>query len=231
MGFNNQGVEVAASRLARAGKRAIIGGNIGKNKVTPNEKAVGDYEYCFRKLYDVVDYFTVNVSSPNTPGLRELQEKGPLLEILNALTRLRTDRLKMGQKNRPIFLKIAPDLTHGQLGDIIEIVSEAGIDGIVATNTTIERSGLKTPAATVQEIGAGGLSGLPVRKASSEVIRFLHQESQGKFPIIGVGGIFTADDAKEKLDAGASLVQVYTGFIYQGPGIAGQIKKGLYTGR
>lgn len=223
MGFNNQGAEVAAGRLRHRKERLIIGGNIGKNKVTPNEDALEDYEICFRDLYNEVDYFVVNVSSPNTPGLRELQDKEPLMRILNRLKQMNEE---MGSP-KPLLLKIAPDLTDSQLDDIVEIVRSTRIQGIVATNTTIDRSNLQTPAAEVQAMGAGGLSGKPLRKRATEVIRYLHNKSNGSFPIIAVGGIYTAADAIEKLEAGASLVQVYTGFIYEGPAIAKKICKGL----
>ena len=223
MGFNNGGADAAASRLRHRKERMIIGGNIGKNKDTPNEEALSDYESSMRTLYEVVDYFVVNVSSPNTPGLRALQDKEPLMAILNRLQAL---NLELGT-GKPILLKIAPDLTDGQLDDIIEIVRGTGIAGIVATNTTISREGLQTPAAEVDAIGAGGLSGRPLRQRATEVIRYIHTHSQGSIPIIAVGGIFTAADAREKLEAGASLVQVYTGFIYEGPGIVKKICKGL----
>lgn len=228
MGFNNLGVDVAAERLAAFRKNAdpklknlIIGGNIGKNKVTPNEDAVSDYIKCFDKLFDVVDYFVVNVSSPNTPGLRALQEKEPLMELLGTLQ-------KRNSKNgisRPILLKIAPDLTDEQLNDIVEIVQQTGIAGVIATNTTISREGLVSPDALKNEMG--GLSGKPVTKRSTEVIRYLHKKSKGVFPIIGVGGIHSPEDAIEKLEAGASLIQLYTGFIYEGPGLIGRINKKL----
>jgi len=227
MGFNNEGVDVAVSRLARVESNVIVGGNIGKNKITANEDAWEDYRYCFRKLFPHVHYFAVNVSSPNTPGLRELQEKKPLEQLLNGLIELRKE-LTIGDP-KPIFLKIAPDLSHEQLADIIDLVFSTGIDGLVATNTTLSRTDLKTSSAQIEKIGAGGLSGLPVKEASNEVLRFLHKESGGKFPIIGVGGIMNADDAKAKLDAGASLVQVYTGFIYGGIGLVSSIKKALHT--
>lgn len=223
MGFNNQGVDVAAARLARIQSDIIVGGNIGKNKITPNEKAWEDYQYCFRKLFPHVHYFTVNVSSPNTPGLRELQEKKPLEQLLNGLVALRKEL--HSEAHKPIFLKIAPDLEKEQLNDIIDIVFSTGIDGLVATNTTINRDNLKTPQSRLNQIGAGGLSGLPLRGQASEIIGFLHKESGGKFPIIGVGGIMSPDDAQMKLDAGASLVQLYTGFIYGGVGLVGAIKK------
>lgn len=223
MGFNNQGSEVAAERLKHKKEHIIIGGNIGKNKVTPNENALDDYEACFRDLYTVVDYFVVNVSSPNTPGLRELQDKEPLMRILNRLREL-NDQLG---SPKPILLKIAPDLTDSQLDDIVEIVQTTRIQGLVATNTTIDRSNLQTPATDVEAIGAGGLSGKPLRERATEVIRYLHNKSGGQFPIIAVGGIYTAADAIEKLNAGAALVQVYTGFIYEGPAIAKNICKGI----
>lgn len=219
MGFNNLGVDVVADRIERyrntdAAKKypVIIGGNIGKNKNTPNEEAIKDYLICFDRLFSAVDYFVVNVSSPNTPGLRELQEKGPLTEILNTLQK--RNRQKGG---KPILLKIAPDLTDSQLDDIIAIVQETGIAGVIATNTTINRNGLISPAKITDE--AGGLSGKPVRQRSTEVVKYLVEKSNHSFPVIGVGGIQSANDALEKLNAGASLVQVYTGFIYEGPGL------------
>ncbi len=223
MGFNNHGAANAAENLRRRSERIIIGGNIGKNKDTPNEQATEDYEKSFMELHPVVDYFVVNVSSPNTPGLRALQDKAPLTELLRRLKELNRHQ----RANKPILLKIAPDLTNEQLDDIIDIVRTTGIEGIVATNTTISRDGLATPQAQVEAIGAGGLSGKPVTSRSTEVVRYIHTNSQGKIPIIASGGIFTAADAKEKLDAGAKLVQVYTGFIYEGPGIAKNICKGL----
>lgn len=223
MGFNNEGAVAAARRLQQRRSNIIIGGNIGKNKVTPNEEAVNDYEKCFHALYSYVDYFVVNVSSPNTPNLRALQEKEPLKQLLHHLQVLNMQQTKA----KPVLLKIAPDLTNEQLDDIIEIVQDTKLAGIVATNTTIDRSGLQTPAADVNAIGAGGLSGLPVKQRATEVIRYIHKNSNGQIPIIAVGGIFTAADAQEKLDAGASLVQVYTGFIYEGPTIVKKICAGL----
>ena len=223
MGFNNQGVEAAVARLRKKKSDVIIGGNIGKNKITPNEEAIADYEKCFDALYEYVDYFVVNVSSPNTPNLRELQEKEPLKTLLMAVQTKNSEK----PKAKPILLKIAPDLTESQLDDIIEIAEEIQLDGLIATNTTISREGLRTDQQTIDEIGAGGLSGRVVRSRSTEVIRYLYQKSQGKLPIIGVGGINTADDAIEKLEAGASLVQVYTGFIYEGPGMIKRINKGI----
>lgn len=218
MGFNNGGVEDAVKRLRR-NKGVLIGGNIGKNKVTPNEDAAEDYRICFEALYDHVDYFVVNVSSPNTPNLRALQDKEPLTKLLSGLQNHPLQ--KTGTK--PVLLKIAPDLTEGQLTDIVHIVKDTGIAGVIATNTTISRKGLHSKA----KEETGGLSGKPLKDRSTEVIRFLSRESKGSFPIIGVGGIYSAEDAREKLDAGASLVQVYTGFIYEGPGLVKRINKGL----
>jgi len=224
MGFNNKGVDILAERLrVLKAKDAsiVIGGNIGKNKNTPNEEATSDYVKCFDRLFDVVDYFVVNVSSPNTPGLRALQEKGPLTELLNTLQQ----RNSKNNISRPILLKIAPDLTNEQLDDIIDIVKETGIAGVIATNTTISREGLYTPAELANE--TGGLSGKPLTLRSTEVIRYLADKSGRAFPIIGVGGIHSAQDAKDKLEAGASLVQLYTGFIYEGPGLIKRICKAL----
>jgi dihydroorotate dehydrogenase len=216
MGFNNEGVEAAVKRL-KSNKDVLIGGNIGKNKTTPNEDAVSDYKICFDALFDYVDYFVVNVSSPNTPNLRALQEKKPLTELLKTLQ----NKNEQKPKPKPILLKIAPDLTDSQLLDIIDIISETGIAGVIATNTTIDRGDLKS--ANKDEMG--GLSGRPVKNRSTEVIRFLAEKSNRAFPIIGVGGIHSAEDALEKLDAGASLVQLYTGFIYEGPGLIRKINK------
>lgn len=228
MGFNNDGVEVVAERIKAYRdsddhkiQRVIIGGNIGKNKITPNEEAVEDYVKCFDKLFDVVDYFVVNVSSPNTPGLRALQEKEPLLNILNTLQK----RNHKNSVSRPILLKIAPDLTDEQLDDIVEIVQQSGIAGVIATNTTISREGLVTAGDNKTE--TGGLSGKPLTQRSTEVIAYLHKKSNGSFPIIGVGGIHSSLDALDKIAAGASLVQLYTGFIYEGPALIGRINKAL----
>lgn len=223
MGFNNGGVLEAVERLKKRKSKVIVGGNIGKNKVTPNEKAVDDYLFCLEALHPYVDYFVVNVSSPNTPNLRDLQEKEPLKALLTAVKS--ANDLK--KQPKPILLKIAPDLTEGQLDDIIEIVQETKIDGVIATNTTIDRSVLSTDPAEVEAIGAGGVSGKVLGKRSTEVIRYLHTHSKGAFPIVGVGGIFSPEDAIEKLEAGASLVQIYSGMIYEGPGIVKKIKKGL----
>jgi len=221
MGFNNKGAEQAAENLKARRPGIIIGGNIGKNKVTPNEEAVKDYELCFEALYPYVDYFVVNVSSPNTPGLRELQEKGPLKSLLLAVKMLSNAK----EKPKPVLLKIAPDLTVTQLDDIVEILKETGTDGVIATNTTISREGLSTPKDVVAKIGAGGLSGKPVRERSTEVIAYLRAKMGVGYPIIGVGGIMTPEDAVEKLKAGADLVQIYTGFIYEGPGFVKRILK------
>ena len=223
MGFNNGGVLKAVGRLKKRRSKVIVGGNIGKNKTTPNENAVDDYLFCLDALHPYVDYFVVNVSSPNTPNLRDLQEKEPLKQLLQAV---KTSNDKKPHP-KPILLKIAPDLTDGQLDDIVEIVRETGIAGVIATNTTIDRSFLTTPKEQIEAIGAGGVSGKVLAKRSTEVIRYLHQKSNGEFPIVGVGGIFSAEDAIEKLEAGASLVQVYSGMIYEGPGLIKKIKKGL----
>ena len=224
MGFNNAGVDALVEQLKKPRPQGlVIGGNIGKNKSTPNEKALLDYLYCFDRLFPFVDYFVVNVSSPNTPDLRALQEKEPLTELLTALQ----------QKNHehriptPILLKIAPDLNEQQLDDILEIVQTTGIAGVIATNTTIGREGLISAMADVEEIGAGGLSGHPLRERATEVIRYLHQKSEGNLFIIGVGGIASAQDAIEKLEAGASLVQVYSGLVYAGPGLVKEICTGI----
>lgn len=221
MGFNNGGVEEVVKNLKKRQTKLIIGGNIGKNKITPNEDANSDYLKCFEALYPCVDYFVVNVSSPNTPNLRELQEKGPLTELLSALKVANSKK----EKQKPILLKIAPDLTDEQLNDIVDIIQEVKIDGLIATNTTISREKLKASSEQLESIGAGGVSGKPLTKRSTEVIRFLSQRSNGSFPIIGVGGIHSPQDAIEKLNAGAALVQVYTGFIYEGPGLVKKINK------
>jgi dihydroorotate dehydrogenase len=228
MGFNNAGVKEVAKRIRNTHKphkegRMLIGGNIGKNKATANEDAWKDYEICFNELYDCVDYFVVNVSSPNTPGLRELQEKSALIKILGHLQTVNQAKLFP----KPILLKIAPDLTIGQVDDIIDLSEEVNLSGVVATNTTISRADLITRKDVVDSIGAGGLSGKPIKAKSTEIVRYLHRQTQGRLPIIASGGIFTGADAQEKLDAGASLVQVWTGFIYEGPAIAKNICKHL----
>ncbi|WP_034922393.1 quinone-dependent dihydroorotate dehydrogenase [Gillisia sp. CAL575] len=220
MGFNNEGVEAAVKRL-KSNKNVLIGGNIGKNKITPNEEAVSDYTICFEALFDYVDYFVVNVSSPNTPNLRALQEKEPLTELLNTLQQLNL----LKSKPKPILLKIAPDLSDDQLLDIIEIVANTGIAGVIATNTTISRENLQSENKTEM----GGLSGKPLKNRSTEVIRFLSEKSNKAFPIIGVGGIHSAEDALEKLQAGASLIQLYTGFIYEGPGLIKEINEAILS--
>jgi dihydroorotate dehydrogenase len=225
MGFNNDGADRIVERLKKRPKELVVGGNIGKNKVTPNENAVDDYVICFEKLFDYVDYFVVNVSSPNTPDLRALQDKGPLTEILSTLM-----SMNLAKTNpKPIFLKIAPDLNESQLLDIVEIVQETKIAGVIATNTTISRANLTTDTQVIERIGLGGVSGAPVRAMSTSVIQFLHDKSGGKFPIIGVGGIYSPQDAQEKLDSGASLIQVYTGFVYEGPVLIKRILKGIQS--
>ncbi|WP_421890704.1 quinone-dependent dihydroorotate dehydrogenase [Marinoscillum sp.] len=222
MGFNNKGMYAAKENLQRKPKGIIIGGNIGKNKVTPNEQATDDYLKCFDVLYPEVDYFVVNVSSPNTPDLRKLQDKEPLEALLRALQK--ANRKKPNQK--PILLKIAPDLTNSQLDDIIEIASNINLDGIVATNTTIDRSGLRESAENLEAIGAGGLSGAPVFKRSTEIIQYLRAQNRD-IPIIAVGGILSGADALEKLAAGANLVQVYSGLVYKGPALIKEINQAI----
>jgi dihydroorotate dehydrogenase len=222
MGFNNDGVEVVKRRLGNWNERAsklIVGGNIGKNKVTANEDAWKDYEICFTELFDYADYFVVNVSSPNTPGLRELQEKASLQKILSQLQNINQSKAKP----KPLLLKIAPDLTIEQLDDIVALAFEVNLAGLVATNTTISRANLTTSSSQITAIGAGGLSGKPLTKRSTEVVTYLHEQTSGKIPIIASGGIFTGTDAKEKLATGASLLQVWTGFVYEGPGVVKRI--------
>ena len=223
MGFNNEGMEAAVARLKKRKSNILIGGNIGKNKITPNETAGLDYELAFNALYELVDYFVINVSSPNTPNLRELQEKEPLTKLLLRMKQLNTEK----PAPKPILLKIAPDLSNQQLDDIVSIVLDSKIDGVVATNTTINRDNLNTSSEEIETIGMGGLSGAPLKSRSTEVIKYLHEKSGGVFPIIGVGGIHSPEDALEKLDAGASLVQLYTGFIYEGPGLIKRINKAI----
>ncbi len=238
MGFNNDGVEIVArrlkswqlavgswqrSKLQTAHCKLIIGGNIGKNKLTPNEDAWKDYEICFLALHEWVDYFVVNVSSPNTPGLRELQEKESLKKIL---TNLQSQKSK-AESQKPILLKIAPDLTNEQIDNVIALALEIKLDGLVVSNTTVNRENLQTANRKLQTIGNGGLSGLPLKQRSTELVKYIHQQTNGQIPIIASGGIFTGDDAKQKIDAGASLVQVWTGFIYEGPRIVKRICKHL----
>ncbi len=224
MGFNNDGVDMAIEHLKKARKNGVlVGGNIGKNKVTPNEEATSDYLACFEALFAYVDYFVVNVSSPNTPNLRALQEKEPLERLLKSLVA----RNKTCTTPKPILLKIAPDLSDHQLDDIISLFSSTQIDGIIATNTTISRDKLKTSSNEVKAMGAGGLSGIPVQERSTEVIKYISEKSNGSIPIIGVGGIHSAEAAIEKLKAGASLVQMYTGFIYEGPAVIRKINRAI----
>ncbi|MEQ8554035.1 MAG: quinone-dependent dihydroorotate dehydrogenase [Cyclobacteriaceae bacterium] len=222
MGFNNEGMESVVKNLRKRSKEVIIGGNIGKNKVTPNEQAQDDYQKCFETLYPHVDYFVVNVSSPNTPGLRELQEKEPLQKLLQSLKTL--NEAKPAPK--PILLKIAPDLTDSQLDDILEITAQVNIDGVIATNTTIDRSGLRTKKEKIDKIGAGGLSGAPLFDRSTEIIKYLKNGNKN-LVIIAVGGINSPERALEKLKAGASLVQVYTGLIYGGPVLIRNINRAI----
>jgi dihydroorotate dehydrogenase len=221
MGFNNDGMFAMQKRLASRKSKVIVGGNLGKNKVTPNEEAEEDYCLSFETLFNDVDYFAVNVSSPNTPNLRALQEKEPLKKLLIRLQKLNQSK----QKPKPILLKIAPDLTNEQLDDVIEIVLETNLAGIIATNTTLSREGLKSSADLSNEMG--GLSGRPLRERSTEVIAYLHDKSKGKIPIVGVGGIHSAEDAIEKLKAGACLIQLYSGFIYEGPGLIKEINQAI----
>jgi dihydroorotate dehydrogenase len=240
MGFNNDGVKVVTERLRRwsivnrqseetrhpgrsegTHSQLIIGGNIGKNKVTPNEDAWKDYEICFKELHPYVDYFVVNVSSPNTPGLRELQEKESLRKILMHLQMINNGKAR----SKPILLKIAPDLTQEQIDDVIDLAMEIKLDGLVATNTTINRENLVADKEKVQKIGAGGVSGTPLKQRSTEIVKYISRKTNGEIPVIASGGIFTGQDAKEKLEAGAALVQVWTGFIYEGPGIVKNICK------
>ena len=227
MGFNNEGVEMAVRRLKKRKSKVIVGGNIGKNKTTPNDMAISDYLTCYRSLYPVVDYFVINVSSPNTPGLRELQEKEPLKQLLRSIMEENSNM----PSPKPVLLKIAPDLNNEQLDDIVDIVNEVKIDGIIATNTTIARNGLVSDSVEIEKIGMGGLSGKPVKDRSTEVIGYIHEKSQGSIPVIAVGGIFSGQDALEKLEAGASLVQVYTGFIYEGPAIIKKINTFLLANK
>jgi dihydroorotate dehydrogenase len=226
MGFNNAGSEAVAANLDRQRIEPLLGINIGKTKVVANEDAVEDYLHSFTRLFPYARYFVVNVSSPNTPGLRQLQDREPLEALLRALQELNEElSAGLGERPRPILLKIAPDLEEEQLDDIVSVVQRCGIDGIVATNTTISRESLKTPGQ--EDLGTGGVSGRPVRRRSLEVIRAIYRKTDGEVPIIGVGGIFTAEDALETIKAGASLVQVYTGFVYEGPAMVRRINEGL----
>lgn len=223
MGFNNAGLEVFAGNLRKNKPRIIIGGNIGKNTLTPNDLAIDDYCRCFNELFDLVDYFVVNVSCPNIANLAKLQNKDELLALLFAVQKINSSK----PKRKPVLLKIAPDLNDGQLDEVVEVVFETGIDGLIATNTSTLRDGLTTHPTKVEAIGNGGLSGKPLHEKSVRIIRYLHQKSGGNIPIIGVGGIMQPGDALEMLRAGASLVQVYTGFIYSGPGLVKRINKAI----
>ncbi len=226
MGFNNKGVDAVIENLKTRPKNLIVGGNIGKNKITPNENAISDYEICFTKLYDYVDYFVVNVSSPNTPGLRELQDKEPLMKILSSLMNIRHNITLANKPTKPLLLKIAPDLTNEQLDDIIEIVHQTKIDGLVATNTTLSRENLIISKEEIEAIGAGGLSGKVLAERSTEVIRYINKQSKGTIAMMGVGGIHDTETAQQKINAGATLIQFYTAFIYEGPWL---IKKIVQT--
>ncbi|MBE0651364.1 MAG: quinone-dependent dihydroorotate dehydrogenase [Bacteroidales bacterium] len=223
MGFNNHGVEAAINRLKNRKPGMIVGGNLGKNTLTPNETAVEDYVILFEKLFDYVDYFVINVSCPNISNLQELQDSEALMEIASRLQNLNNAK----PKRKPILIKVSPDLNFGQLDDVIEIVIKTKIDGVIAVNTTITRDNLKTSEEKIKAIGRGGLSGKPISNRALEVVRYLKEQSKNAFPVIGVGGIFTPDDALKMLDAGADLIQVYTGFIYEGPFIAKKINKAI----
>ena len=225
MGFNNAGVIDAVDRLKNRKSGMIIGGNISKNNDTTSQYAYRDYEYCFEALYNVVDFFVINVSSPDTPDLRNLQEKEPLKKLLKRMQ----DRMKQKPTSKPLLLKIAPDLTEKQLDDIVEIVTDARIDGIIATNTTISREKLITSEDSVKKMGDGGLSGLPLKDTSTQTIKYLRGKLGEKIRIIGVGGIFTPADAIQKLNAGADLVQIFTGFIYEGSSIVKKINKAILS--
>ena len=227
MGFNNLGTGKVVKRLLHKKRRVIIGGNIGKNKLTPNSDAINDYLKAMTALHPYVDYFVINVSSPNTPNLRELQEKEPLTELLFALKKRNSEF----SKPKPILLKIAPDISFAQIDDIIKIISKTELDGIVATNTTIERENLSYDKNIIEDWGAGGLSGTPLKSRSTEIISYISNKTDKSLPIIGVGGIMNASDAIEKLEAGASLIQVYTGFIYEGPSLIKEINKAILTKR
>ncbi len=223
MGFNNAGVDRTAKRLERRASNIVIGGNIGKNSVTANEDAVNDYEICFEKLYNCVDYFVVNVSCPNISNLTELQDVDSLEEILERIVKIRKGK----EVYKPVLLKISPDLDKKKLDDIIKICEKMDINGIVATNTTIEREGLRTSKGRIKRIGNGGLSGKPIKDRSTQIIRYINEKTNGRMPIIGVGGIMSPEDAIEKIEAGATLVQLYTGFIYEGPFLVKRINRAI----
>jgi dihydroorotate dehydrogenase len=226
MGFNNLGLTAVTKNLVTR-KKTIVGGNIGKNTNTPNEEAVNDYVSCFTGLYDYADYFVINVSCPNISNLSKLQDQDALEKILSEIIALRSDK----KVKKPVFLKISPDLNEKQIDETLKIVHDTGIDGLVVTNTTVSRENLKTSSDAVKNIGNGGLSGLPIRERSTEIIRYISNKTKQKLPIIGVGGIMSPQDALEKLEAGASLIQVYTGFIYEGPGIVKAINKAILKSR
>ncbi|HUZ58031.1 MAG TPA: quinone-dependent dihydroorotate dehydrogenase [Hanamia sp.] len=224
MGFNNEGAKAAAEmvksyKLKNKNSELVIGGNIGKNKITPNEDAWKDYEICFNELHEVVDYFVVNVSSPNTPGLRDLQEKDSLKKILTNLQQINHSK----KIQKPLLLKISPDLNQNDLDDIVDLALEIKLDGLVVANTTISRNNLSVPEDEIKKIGAGGLSGKPLREETNRITNYIYQKTNGSIPIIGSGGILTENDTKERFENGASLIQVWTGFIYEGPGIVKKI--------
>lgn len=223
MGFNNEGVEAMVERLKKRPDGLIVGGNIGKNKITPNENAIDDYVYCFEKIYDYVDYIVVNISSPNTPGLRDLQEEKFIVGLFEKLHELRSEKTKW----KPIFLKIAPDFQMNALKALVKIIQKANVDGVVATNTTISREKLSLSPKEIQKIGAGGLSGAPLAEASNAILASLSIELGGKIPLIGVGGVFTSQDANEKIIRGANLIQVYSGFVFEGPWIVKNVLKDI----
>lgn len=225
MGFNNNGVDEAVKNLKKRKTNIIIGGNLGKNTNTPNECAVDDYVITFNALYDYADYFVVNVSCPNISNLHKLQDKDSLIQILNSVLAERAKKAVV----KPVLLKISPDLNFNQIDEVIDILLETKVDGVVATNTTTGRYNLNESEEKVTQIGNGGMSGLPLRDRSTEVIRYISQKTEGKIPIIGVGGILSAQDALDKIDAGATLVQIYSGFIYEGPILVKKINKALLT--
>ncbi|MCB9198052.1 MAG: quinone-dependent dihydroorotate dehydrogenase [Flavobacteriales bacterium] len=223
MGFNNEGVDAAVEQLKKRKTKIIIGGNIGKNTATTDDHLLEDYEYNYRKLHGHVDYFVINVSCPNIGNIAKLNDKDFLIELL---TKLKDINKELGLE-RPILLKIGPDRTNEGLDEVIEVIAKSGIDGVIATNTATDRSTLTTSKERLNEIGNGGLSGQPLKDRSTEVIRYLAQKSNKAFPIIGVGGIHSAEDAIEKIEAGADLVQIYTGFIYEGPKLVKKINKAI----
>jgi len=225
MGFNNKGVDHMVEQLKNRPSGLIVGGNIGKNKITPNDEAVNDYLICLEKLFPYVDYFTVNVSSPNTPGLRELQDKEPLTHLMKSVVELRNKLTKDKDINRPVFLKIAPDMDEMQIKEIAQIIEETQTDGVIVNNTTIDRSNLSTAKEEVDTIGAGGLSGLPVYQKANAALETMRLYLNDTTPIIGVGGIMNSEQGAEKLKKGAALIQVYTGFIYGGIGLIKKLSK------